>query len=164
MMDLRQRHILVRDPAASVADLIREALEEDGYKVSVLSERSLAATNMARGDVDLVIVDPAADGADPREWLQQWGDQAFPDRDIPLVVCSGHTRALHDLAEVFAVRGIGVLPKPFDLQDLLHVVATTIGSPTAHEDGQPSLDDASLAPGQRLTSVIGVFGAMLAVA
>ena len=134
MVDPQQRQVLVLDGAAEVANLMRVVLQEAGYQVSVMTEMPVAMADVSLRDVDLVIVDPVMDGADPHEWLRHGAARRFHEADIPFVVCSGHGRVLHDLADALAARGIDVLPKPFAIEALRQVVAVHPGSSTASGD------------------------------
>jgi DNA-binding response OmpR family regulator len=53
---------------------------------------------------------------------------------IPVIICSADTKALRGNQQVFLECGIHLLPKPFDIDELLRLVAAILRSRT----GRPS--------------------------
>lgn len=110
--------VLLYEDDQIARQLMRDLLEEDGYVVLTASTLEDARDIAAAGRVDLFL---AGLGESQRERALQryrWCCQAMDGR-IPAVILTGH-----DIAEV-EVREIGcaaVLPKPFDIDELLRVV------------------------------------------
>ena len=71
MRGLRQRHVLVIDGAEAVGELMRDALEEAGYRVSTTTETPVELANIAEDGVDLVVLDPGIGSEDPGGWFRQ---------------------------------------------------------------------------------------------
>ena len=126
--------ILVVEDNPDIADLLRETLAEAGYRVLPAATPDAARQILAAFRVGLVLTDAfhGAPGAPGTIW-----DDLDPlvglAGDAPLVLCSAHDPALY---ADFAAHGFtAALPKPFDLDDLLALVATllpadrTLGTP-----------------------------------
>ncbi len=130
MTDRRQRHVLVVDGAAEVADLVREVLEEAGYRVSVAVEIPAHPGDVESVGVDLVVLDPGLGDDDPGWRLLRGMGQDHATAAVPVVVCAGdaRSRSPRDLAGGIEERVIGVVPKPFDIDDLLRTVDDCLGS------------------------------------
>ncbi len=128
MTDRRQRHVLVVDGAAEVADLVREVLEEAGYRVSVAVEVPTHPCHVEAAGVDLVVLDPGLGDDDPGRRLLRGMGRDHATAAVPVVVCTGDARTARDLAGGIEERVAGVVPKPFDIDDLLRTVDDCLGS------------------------------------
>lgn len=129
--------ILVVEDDADTGTLIAECLESEGYDVAVVGGLHTALKALARRPFALVLTDAlvALDLGDGRweavERLRHAAQRA------PVVICTA--RRASDFAD-YAGRGFaGLLPKPFDLDDLLAVVSRTLD----HSGGR----DGGTAPG-----------------
>jgi CheY-like chemotaxis protein len=127
--------ILVVDDTPSILDLIRASLEEEGYRVATCL-RSRDALRLAREErPDAILLDmvmPEMSGWDVLEQLR--ADPRFAR--IPVIVCTAYlAEALGRLPELRGPTGdtrIGLLPKPFDMDELVEVVATATGATRAN--------------------------------
>ena len=108
--------VLVVDDDEMIRDVVRDALEFDGYRV-------VTAEHGAAGLAVLEEIDPCVVLLDMRmPVLDGWGfSAAYRERDVgaALVVMTAAENAEHWRREI---GGDGCLPKPFDLDDLLAVV------------------------------------------
>ena len=119
--------VLVVDDTPSLLDLVREVLEEDGYRV-VTCLQSRDALTLARAcqpdAVMLDIVMPEVSGWDVLAELR--ADEQFTR--TPVIICTAYVaEALGRLAEIQGAgrdRHVGFLPKPFDVEELLEVVGS----------------------------------------
>ncbi len=115
--------ILVVDDTPALLDLIRKCLEEEGYNVRTCLE-SRNAVQMAQEDLpDVIMLDvvmPEVSGWEVLAMLRT--DQAF--RRTPVIVCTAYVaEAMGRLAELKGPdQHLGLLPKPFELEELLEVV------------------------------------------
>jgi DNA-binding NtrC family response regulator len=98
-------------------------------KVSVVAETPADLADVAEDGGDLVVLDPGIGGEDPGGWFRQGLEHEAIG--VPLVVCTGNTRILRDLADDLAERNIDVVPKPFAIDALLDVGAGHVGSSSA---------------------------------
>lgn len=120
-------HVLVVDGEPSIRALIREVLEEAGYRVSVAAEAPSNPSDIGRSGADLVVLDPGH-GSDGLGWrLLRTMERDGHAAAIPVVVCSGATKVVRNAAADLEERGYGFVPKPFDIDDLLRAVADRLG-------------------------------------
>ena len=109
------------DDTLTLVDLLRDVLESEGYRVAVCLE-SRAACDMARHlRPDLVVLDivmPEVSGWEVRACLRAEHGLA----GLPIVVCTAW--AEQAAAELRRLRdpGLWLLPKPFEIDDLLGTV------------------------------------------
>jgi twitching motility two-component system response regulator PilH len=117
--------ILVVDDTLALIDVVRSCLEQEGYRVRTCLE-SRKAVQIAREDPpDLIMLDvvmPEVSGWDVLAALRQ--DPAF--QKTPVIVCTAYVaEALGRLAELKGPdQHLGLLPKPFELEELIEVVAS----------------------------------------
>src|SRR5919201_1444344 len=115
--------ILVVDDTPALLDVVRSCLEAEGYRVSTCLE-SRHAVRMAKelrpAIIMLDLVMPEVSGWEVLAQLRT--DPEFAR--TPVIVCTAYvTEALGRLSEL---RGpdqhLGLLPKPFDIEELVEVV------------------------------------------
>jgi DNA-binding response OmpR family regulator len=112
---MREASVLVIDDDEDLGVVIEEVLESEGYRVR-------RATSMRDG---LLAVDEDEPGLVLLDWFLPDGDpedlaRLLQDRGVPVVVTSGDDRAVERGRRIGAV---AVLGKPFDLDELLRVLA-----------------------------------------
>ncbi len=120
--DARPRIALIDDDAAFLA-LMRDLLGGfEGYAVLVCREADRAAAFIQEERPDLILLDVRIGGG-PKGWaiLARLADDPAT-RPIPVIICSVAAHELEDRAPLLRRRGVDVLPKPFDLDDLLDKV------------------------------------------
>jgi CheY-like chemotaxis protein len=126
--DGRQAHILVIDDTQEILDLLQELLEEEGYRVT---------TSMARLDLDkvkqiapdIIVQDLLFEQTQEEGWKFLTLSQLDPElARIPLILCTAATRTVNDpeMAEQLDRLGIRVVLKPFNVEELLTVLAETL--------------------------------------
>ena len=108
--------ILVADDEPLLLRIIVEALTDEGYEVVAARDGREAVELAAREQPDLVLMDvmmPRLDGREAARLLRERPDPAA----IPLVLMSAGVSAAR------VDHGITFLPKPFDLDRLLSLIA-----------------------------------------
>lgn len=117
-----QTVIVVNDDPA-ILGLLDDVLSDEGYHVLTAEGRRGALELISAAQPCLVILDLRMQRAD--DGLKVLGDLARlrETRDIPVIICSAE--ATQRRAEIAAVGhpSCSLLPKPFDLDDLLAAVA-----------------------------------------
>jgi CheY-like chemotaxis protein len=117
--------ILVVDDTPALIDVVRKCLEQEGYRVRTCLE-SRDAVQIARDDrPDLIMLDvvmPEVSGWEVLAALRE--DPAF--QKTPVIVCTAYVaEALGRLEELKGPdQHLGLLPKPFELEELIEVVAS----------------------------------------
>jgi DNA-binding NtrC family response regulator len=108
--------ILVVDDDHDMAEVLEELLDEEGYRVRCAFNGEAALREIAHEPPDLVLADvvmPQVDGVSLAKQLQARG------RAVPVVLMS----AVYSYVDV---PGLPFLPKPFNLDALLRVIAREI--------------------------------------
>jgi two-component system chemotaxis response regulator CheY len=111
-------HVLVVDDEQDIRDFVALALDSEGYRVSTAHNGAVALTHVARETVDLVLLDmrmPVMDG-----WAFAQAYRELPAPRAPIVVV---TAAQDAAARAAQIQAEDYLAKPFNLDDLLDVVA-----------------------------------------
>jgi two-component system OmpR family response regulator len=114
--------ILVIDDTPALLDVIRTCLENEGYRVRTCLE-SRNAVRMAREEPpDVIMLDVVMPEVSGWEVLAELrADAAF--RRTPVIVCTAYVaEAMGRLSELKGPdQHLGLLPKPFDLEELIEV-------------------------------------------
>ena len=122
-------HIMVVNDSVEFLQLMEELLTDEGYQVSIIESGAGTRAAAKRLRPDLLILDvrlPDMNGFEVLNLLQLDPDTA----SIPVLLC---TAAAHDVQAqepVLRQRGIPVLFKPFDLDDLLRTIRRILGEET----------------------------------
>jgi CheY-like chemotaxis protein len=118
----RPPRVLVVDDDPAIRDLLREALEDEGYAVWT-TDGPPATADVAALRPDLILLDHRLKtdetGRDAAQRLRT--DPATAP--IPLLLLTAAAAELRPRAPELAALGIGLLFKPFDLDELLAAVA-----------------------------------------
>jgi CheY-like chemotaxis protein len=121
------KHILVVNDTQEILELFRAILEEEGgYKVTLTSIKPQMLEMVKEIEPDLIISDHVF-GDEKVGW--QFIQRLKMDRqtaNIPLIVCSGAIKELREMEGYLTSKDIGVLYKPFDVDELLLLVATKL--------------------------------------
>ena len=126
--DGRQPHILVINDTQEILDLLAELLKEEGYRVTT----SLALLNLDKVKAlapDVIIQDLLFEGIQETGWKFLTLVRLDPQlARIPLVLCTAATRTVNDpeMAEQLDRQGIRIVLKPFDIEQLLTVLAEVL--------------------------------------
>lgn len=115
--------ILVIDDTPALIDVIRVCLEEEGYRVRTCLESRYAVAMAKSERPDVIMLDvvmPEVSGWDILAELR--ADPAFAQ--TPVIVCTAYVaEAMGRLAELKGPdQHLGLLPKPFDIEELIEVV------------------------------------------
>jgi CheY-like chemotaxis protein len=119
--DGRQPHILIINDTQEILDLMRELLEEEGYRVTT----SLALLDIDKVKAlgpDIIVQDLLFEGTQELGWKFLTLVRLDPAlARIPLVLCTAAVRTVNDpvMAEQLDQKGIRVVLKPFTIEDLL---------------------------------------------
>ena len=113
-------HILIVDDDPAIRETIVEVLVEEGYSVEAATNGAEGLAAVRRSPPALVLLDmrmPVLDGWGFARALEEAGLR------LPIIVMTAAQDASRWAHEIQAV---GVLPKPFDLNDLLQAVEETL--------------------------------------
>jgi DNA-binding NtrC family response regulator len=122
---MSQSHILVVDDEPDIRDLVREILEDEGYRVSVAENGETARAAFARDAPDLVLLDIWMPDVDGITLLREWSSGA--GLDCPVVVMSGHG-TVETAIEATRLGAYDFVQKPISLARLLAIVGQALES------------------------------------
>lgn len=133
------KHILVVNDTQEILELFRAILEEEaGYKVTLSSIKPQMLDMVKEVQPDLIISDHVF-GEEKVGW--QFIQRLKMDRDtanIPIIVCSGAIKDLKENEGYLMAKGVGVLYKPFDVDELLALVEQKLTTASNEAIYQPS--------------------------
>ena len=117
------KHILVINDTAEILELFREILHgEAGYEVTISSFQPEIMTEILASKPDLIISDHVF-GEEKIGWqFIQKLKMVRETADIPVIVCSGAVKELKEMEGYLTAKNIGILFKPFDVDELLDLV------------------------------------------
>lgn len=120
--------VLVVDDEPVLRVLMREILQDEGYAVVDASDGQSMLELLQGVHPDLVLMDVMMPGVDGREAYQALRSRTdMPDLPVVMMSAAVHPGKLDPSITAF-------LRKPFDLTELVELVAHLIGPP--HEDGK----------------------------
>ena len=117
------KHIMIVNDTEEILELYRLILhEEAGYEVTLLSYHPQIVGRIIAIMLDLIISDHVF-GEEKVGWqFIQKLKLARETAHIPVIVCSGAVRELKEMEGYLASKNVGVLFKPFDVDELLQLV------------------------------------------
>lgn len=124
--------ILVVDDTPALLDVVRKCLEGEGYRVVTCLESRHAVRLASEQPPDVIMLDVVMPEVSGWEVLAELRADARFAR-TPVIVCTAYVaEALGRLAEL---RGpdqhLGLLPKPFEIEELIEVVASVAAAAVA---------------------------------
>jgi DNA-binding response OmpR family regulator len=120
------KKILVMDDDPTIADLLREALADEGYETYMTTQSLRFYDAVREHNPDLILLDLMMQYLDGRDELKlmEMGDQK-----IPVIVVTAYLDAGKEEEEFRNAGVVKIVYKPFDLDELVELVRTTIGGP-----------------------------------
>lgn len=123
--------LVINDDTAFLA-LMQDLLTDEGYRCEVLKSSKSALKHIKDSRPDLVILDIRINNEEAGLLLLDLITLDPETSSIPVIVASANLQALGGREAALAAKGIHVIAKPFDIDDLsaLMVKALTQGSPS----------------------------------
>lgn len=118
---LRQRIAIINDDEIYM-ELMRDLLEEEGYKVRVWDRKENAYYLIKRERPQLIILDIRLHNRDEGWKLLEQVRLDPMTTQIPAIVCSADTQLLRWKRRQLRALDVEALEKPFRLEDLLRAV------------------------------------------
>jgi DNA-binding response OmpR family regulator len=119
---------MVINDTQEILELFRQILQEEvGHKVTLCSFEPQMLEHVKEIKPDLIISDHVF-GEEKIGW--QFIQRLKMDREtakIPVIVCSGAIKELKEIEGYLTQKDIGVLYKPFDIDELLNLVQLKLG-------------------------------------
>lgn len=123
---VRAPRILVINDTQEILELFRDILEEEGFEVALYSHAFRDIDEIAAIQPDLVILDFLI-GGEAQGWqlLQKMKMSRKTDR-LPIIVCTAAVQLARELEGHLTAKGVGLVLKPFDIDDLLVAVRLAV--------------------------------------
>lgn len=140
-------HILVIDDTQEILDVMRELLEEEGYRVSV-SVETLDLHRIKELAPDVIVQDLLFAGMQDTGWKFLTLARLDPElAHIPLILCTAAMETVNDpaMAENLNRLGVRVQLKPFHIDDLLKAIADVLASHSQINQARDDYDASSSA-------------------
>ena len=124
----RSLHVLHVDDAPDIRALLREVLEDEGYRVTSAASVQ-PVTTVRELAPDLIVHELLFAGRAPAGWDFLHALRQDPQvGQVPVIVCTADRRVYTDPVWTRQAQGLGlrVMTKPFDLTDLLALLETAL--------------------------------------
>ena len=115
--------ILIVEDDASIRRLVRLVLLRQGYKVDVAGDGLEATSKMAAADYDVIILDLMMPNLDGFSFMTAMAQNA-PERLKRVIITSAASPSI--INEKLKGIPFDLLPKPFDIEELLSRVGTCV--------------------------------------
>jgi CheY-like chemotaxis protein len=119
--------MIVNDDALFL-DLMSELLTDEGFRVTLVRESRKAYESIRAERPDLVILDVRMGNEVTGFDLIALLTLDPVTHAIPLIVASADSQALREHEAQLVNQGVALLPKPFDLDDLLRLIREKLGA------------------------------------
>ncbi len=137
--DVPRGNILVVDDTPANLRLLSGMLTEQGYKVRIIPNGSLALAAVQAVPPDLILLDVTMPGLNGYEVCQQLKADT-KTRDIPVIFISALDEVL-DKVKAFGSGGVDYITKPFQLEEVLARVETHLTLRNLHRQYQQANAD-----------------------
>jgi CheY-like chemotaxis protein len=139
MSEKSTKHILVINDTQEILELFSVILHDEmGFEVTMDSYRPRILEDIKEIKPDLIISDHVF-GEEKIGWqLLQSLKMDRATAGIPLIICSAAIKDLKEIEGHLTARDVGVLYKPFDVEELISLVNKKLqdaADPTLHHDG-----------------------------
>ncbi len=130
--------IMVINDTQEILELFEELLSDEGYETVLYSQAIQDMHEIERIKPDLIIVDYIFGGEKSGWQMVQKLRMRRSTAKIPLIICTAAVREVREIEGFLRMKGIGLVPKPFDIEDLLEAIRTALRSP---ENAAALVDD-----------------------
>ncbi len=123
------RHILVINDTQDVLDAIKMVLEDAEYTVTTRTEPTTTAADVEHIQPDLLILDMLFAGKNVGWELIQALRLHPATAHLPVIVCTAARREVTESESVLLGKGVSVVYKPFDIDELVAAVEQALKAP-----------------------------------
>lgn len=120
--------IMVIDDTQEILELFREILTDEGYEVLLYSYGVQDMNEIERINPDLIVLDHIIGGEGIGWQFLQKLKMRRSTANIPVVVCSAAVKAVQEMEGFLKAKGVVVVLKPFDIDELLQAVQQALKS------------------------------------
>src|SRR5438270_2442839 len=120
------KKILIMDDDPTIADLLTEALADEGYETYMTTQSLRFFDAVREHEPDLILLDLMMQYLDGRDELKLL---EFGEFKAPVIVVTAYLDAGNEEEDFRKAGVVEIVYKPFDLDKLLDLVKATIGEP-----------------------------------
>ena len=120
-----KKQVLIVDDEPNLRKILAAQLSRDGYDVMTAEDGAEGLTLLRENHIDLVVTDLKMPKVDGMELLREARREA---PDLPVILMTASTSAAE---QVLSQSNVDYLPKPFELTQLLDLVARYLPPPGA---------------------------------
>lgn len=120
---MASKHILVVDDEIGIRELLRDILQDEGYRVDLAENAGAARSMRLHERPDVVLLDIWMPDCDGITLLKEWANGGL--LTMPVVMMSGHG-TIDTAVEATRIGAFDFLEKPIALQKLLKTVANAL--------------------------------------
>lgn len=120
---MASKHILVVDDEIGIRELLRDILQDEGYRVDLAEHAAAARAMRLHERPDVVLLDIWMPDCDGITLLKEWANAGL--LTMPVVMMSGHG-TIDTAVEATRIGAFDFLEKPIALQKLLKTVANAL--------------------------------------
>jgi CheY-like chemotaxis protein len=142
----RPPHILVINHAPEILAVMRELLEGAGHQVTTLPSAEEDLDRIVELAPDLIVIDYMWSSSGNEWTLLNLLTMDPRTHMIPVIVCTAAIRHVEEMRGHLESIGVRVVHKPFNINDLLAVIVTTLDEASLGRHAQPNTLDGQ-APG-----------------
>lgn len=120
--------IMVVNDTQEILELFEDLLTEEGYEVVLYSYDIQDLQEVERIKPDLIILDHIMGGEGVGWQMLQKLKMKRSTANIPVIVCTAAAKAVHEMEGYLKSKGVGLVLKPFDIDDLLSAVKRALST------------------------------------
>jgi CheY-like chemotaxis protein len=126
-MDISERPlILVVNDDTAFLELMQQLLEDEGYAAEVLKSTKNALEHIKQRRPALIVLDVRINNEEAGLLLLDLITLDPETRSIPVIIASANLQALAGREDELAAKGIYVIAKPFDIDDLAALIRNAL--------------------------------------
>lgn len=118
--------IMVINDTQEILELFEDLLTDEGYEVIVYSFGIQDMEEVVRAAPDLIILDLMMGGEQVGWQMLQKLKMKRKTAHIPVIVCTAAANAVQEMEGFLKSKKVGLVLKPFDIDDLLHAVSRSL--------------------------------------
>ncbi len=118
--------IMVINDTQEILELFEDLLTDEGYEVIVYSFGIQDMEEVVRAAPDLIILDLLMGGEQVGWQMLQKLKMKRKTAQIPVIVCTAAANAVQEMEGYLKSKKVGLVLKPFDIDDLLHAVSRAL--------------------------------------
>ncbi len=125
--------ILIINDDESILELFQMILESEGFQAAASLETIENLTEVERIQPDLIILDLKM-GMQQEGWVMMQKLRMYPPtKEIPIILCTAALNEVQEQEDTLHDKGIPVIYKPFDTDELLKVVRNMLPASKAEK-------------------------------